>query len=65
MAEFLRKTVEAELAGERQGHAERDAALVQAVRTVVDTLRALSNGPSQLGDLADMPEVATPKLGAG
>jgi uncharacterized protein with von Willebrand factor type A (vWA) domain len=64
LAEFLRKTIEAELASERQGQVERDAALGREMRSVVDALRALSNGPSQLGDLADMLEAATPKLGA-
>lgn len=64
LAEFLRKTVEDELASERQRHAERAAALGQTVRTVVDVLRALSVGPSQLGDLADMLEAATEKPGA-
>ena len=64
LAEFLRKTVEAELASERQGQVERDAALGSTVRSVIDTLRALSSGPSQLGDLADMLESATAKLAA-
>ena len=71
LAEFLRKTVEAELDSERQVQAERDALLGQEVRSVVDALRTLSGGlarvraVSQLGDLADRLEAATLKLGAG